>query len=153
VTYLTILLVNILILYSLKTDKRYWIVPIPLWTILVLFFILWKFKNDKVISQLDTAYWQSADYNKKINLENWRGDEKIYNKLEETKSYVRKYNNILLNSIFLQTILTFISQVIGYKRTSLKKTYKLTSTVFGVLLILNFFLFLLMAITPTGPLV
>jgi hypothetical protein len=151
VIYLIILLVNVLSLYIYKTDKRYWLFPISFWVIFFLFFIIWRVTNDKSISRLNTEYWKSADYNKKNNPDSWRGDERIYQKLKDAEAYVRKYNYTLLSSLFLQTILTFVLQVLGYKRTSLRKTYKWTGIVFGVLLVMSFVLFLLMSIVPTGP--
>lgn len=80
-------------------------------------------------------------------------DETILKSLENKKKYVKKCNSILLNSILVQTKLTFVAQILGYKRTSLKRTYKRTSISFGVLLIINLWLTVLMAIVPTGPIV
>jgi hypothetical protein len=113
--------------------------------------LTWRTYNDKKISQLDVVYWESADDNKQKDPENWRGDENILKKLKKQKDYVNKYNNIFLNSVLLQTILTFIAQIIGYKNTSSKTTYKWTSIVFGILLIVSVCLSILMAIVPTGP--
>jgi hypothetical protein len=126
-------------------------VTIPIWTLLLSLFITWRIYNDKQISHLDTAYWKSADENKKNGIENWRGDESIWKKLKESKLSVKKYNTIFLNAIFLQTILTFIAQVIGYKTTTTKKIYKWTAIAFGILLVINLCLVILMAIVPTGP--
>jgi hypothetical protein len=84
---------------------------------------------------------------------NWRGDESIYKSLEDSKAYVKKYNFTFLNSIFFQTILTFITQLIGYRKTSTKATYKWTSIAFGIVLLINLCLELLMSIVPTGPLI
>jgi hypothetical protein len=114
-------------------------------------FIIWRTYNDKQISQLDTAYWKSADENKKKNAENWRGDDNIWKDLDDSKAFVKKYNSIFLTTILLQTVLTFIAQVIGYKVTTAKKTYKWTAITFGILLAINLWLQILMAIVPTGP--
>ena len=109
--------------------------------------------NDKQISRLDTAYWKSAGENKKMDAQNWRGDDKILKDLEDRKAFIRNYNSIFLNSIFLQTILTFVAQIIGYKATKAKKTYKWTAITFGILFVVNLWLEILMAIVPTGALV
>ncbi len=114
---------------------------------------MWRNLSDRKIERLDTAYWKSAGVNKSKDTTNWRGDEIIYNDLITTKTYVKKHNVIFLNTIFLQTILTFIFQLIGFKRTSLKTMYKGTSIVFGIMLIINLWLAVLMEIVPTGPFV
>ena len=69
------------------------------------------------------------------------------------KSHVKKYNIIFLNSILLQTILTFIFQIIGYKTTTAKKTYKRTSFAFGFVFVIILSLYTLMAIVPIGPVI
>ena len=152
-TLIIILTFNVLFLISIRIDKKYWLVPIPLWCLLVSAFFTWRNINDAKILQLDGTYWKSAEDNKMKDSTNWRGDEIILKNLDLKKAYVKKHNSTFLNSIFLQTIFTFIAQLIGYKKTSLKKTYKWTSIVFGILFVLNLWLTLLMAIVPTGPIV
>ncbi len=149
--YLLILTLNLVLLLIYRNEKRYWAVTVLLWTLLLSFFLTWRTYNDKKISQLDVSYWESADKNKQKNPKNWSGDENILKKLKKQKDYVNKYNSIFLNSILLQTILTFIAQIIGYKNTSSKTTYKWTSIAFGILLIVTVSLAILMAIVPTGP--
>jgi hypothetical protein len=153
VIYFILLTLNILFVYFIKSDHKYWSLSIPLWCLLIGTFLLWRNINDTKIKQLDTAYWKSADENKIRDSTNWRGDETIYKQLEDKKSYVNKYNFSFLNSIFVETILTFIFQVIGYKNTSIKKTYKWTSTIFGIALLINLILELLISVVPTGPLI
>lgn len=152
-TYFILLTLNILFVYFLKSDKKYWQLSIPFWCLLVGTFLVWRNINDTKITRLDTAYWKSANDNKIKDSTNWRGDEGIYENLEDSKAYVKKYNVTFLNSIFIQTILTFISQLIGYKKTSSKTTYKWTSIIFGIVLIINLCLEVLMAVVPTGPLI
>jgi hypothetical protein len=150
-TYLLILILNLALLFICRTDKRYWLVTISIWVLLTSSFFLWRRHNDNKISQLDNTYWKTAEDNRQKDPDNWRGNETVWNSLKVKKDYVKKYNQIFLNVIMLQTLLTFIAQIIGYKKTLLKRTYKLTSIMFGILLIFNFLLALLMAIVPTGP--
>ena len=148
-TFILILAINIILLVLVRTDRRYWLVSIPLWTIVISSFVLWRNFHDKKIDQIETEYWKSADANKKLNPDNSSGDRIVWKELESSKDYVQKFNMIFLHSVFLQTILTFISQIIGYKKTNLKKTYKWTSIIFGVLTLLSLFLELMIAIVPT----
>ena len=151
--YLLVLTINIVLLILYRSDKRYWLITIPIWTMLLSSFIIWRRYNDNRISRLDSAYWRSAEENKKKDAENWRGDDNIWKDWEDSKVFVKKYNSIYLNTIFLQTILTFIAQFIGYKVTTAKKTYKWTAITFGILLVINLWLEILMAIVPTGPVI
>lgn len=103
------------------------------------------------MARLDSMYWASADENNKRIHQHFRGDHHIWKDLEANKAYVRKYNATFLNTLFLQTILTFIAQVIGYKFTAEKNTYKWTAIIFGVLLVINLWLAILLAIVPSVP--
>ena len=154
-TYFVLLTLNILFIYFIKSDTKYWLLSIPLWCLLIGIFLIWRNITDTNIKRLDTAYWKSADDNKIKDSTNSRGDENIYKRLEDSKAYFTKYNFTFFNSIFFQTILTFIIQLIGYKKTSSssKTTYKWTSIIFGLLLLVNLFLEVLIAIVPTGPLI
>lgn len=152
-TYFILLTINILFVYFVKSDNKYWLLSIPLWCLLIGIFLIWRNITDTNIARLETAYWKSADNNKIKDSTNWRGDEGIYKKLEDKKTYLNKYNFNFLNSIFLQTIMTFIFQLIGYKRTSFKTTYRRTSIIFGMALLINLILEILISIVPTGPLI
>lgn len=149
--YLLLLALNVVLVLIYRADKRIWLLTIPIWTLLFSFFITWRIYNDKKISQLDIAYWKSADENKMKAADNWRGDDTIWKDLVDKKAYVKKQNEVFLNAIFLQTILTFIAQLIGLKATISKKTYRWTSTAFGIVFVINLWLEILMAIVPTGP--
>lgn len=151
--FILILIINVVLLFMLRSDKRYWFVTIPIWTVLLSFFIIWRIHYDKEISRLDTAYWKSADENKFKDNDNWHGYDKFWKELEDSKAVVKKHNATFLDSIFLQTILTFIAQVIGYRVTTAKKTYKWTAIIFGILFLINLCLKISMSIVPTGPLV
>jgi hypothetical protein len=153
VTYFILLILNILFVYFLKSDKKYWLLSIPLWCLLVGAFLVWRNISDSKVTRLDRAYWKSAEDSKIKDTTNWRGDESIYKTLEDSKAYIKQYNFTFLNSIFIQTILTFIAQRIGYVKTASKKTYKWTSIIFGIILLINLCLEILIAIVPTGPLI
>ena len=151
--YLILITLNILIAYFIKSDHKYWLFSIPLWCLLIGAFLLWRNINDAKISQLDTSYWKSADDNKIKDSTNWRGDENIWKRLEDSRMYVKKYNTTFLNSLLLQTFLTFLAQIIGYKKTTLKRTYKRTAITFGIIFAINLWLQLLLSVLPTGPII
>ncbi|MBS1608905.1 MAG: hypothetical protein JSS70_09120 [Bacteroidetes bacterium] len=147
------LTINISFIYSVRSDNKYWLFSIPLWVLLLGTFLLWRNINDAKITELDRAYWKSVDENKIKDSTSWRGRETIYKLLEDKKAYVKKYNPDFLTSIFFQTILTFVFQLIGYRKTSFKTRYKWTSIIFGIFLLINLYLELLMSIVQSGPLI
>lgn len=124
---------NILLVYFLRTEKKYWFISISIWTMLIASIILWRQVNETKIDKLDHAYWKSAE----INIS---GDNKIYKELIEAKSYFEKYNLKFIHAIFVQTILTFAFQIVGFKRTSLKRTYQWTAIIFCFLTLFILFL-------------
>ena len=79
--YLLLLALNVVLVLIYRADKRIWLLTIPIWTLLFSFFITWRIYNDKKISQLDIAYWKSADENKMKAADNWRGDDTIWKDL------------------------------------------------------------------------
>jgi hypothetical protein len=136
--YILILALNIILLLLIRTGRRFWLVSIPLWVIIFASFVLWRNYQNRKIDRIDMAYWKSADLNKKLNPNNSRGDEAILKELEESTNYVNKFNMPFVHGNFFQTILTFISQIIGFKQTEFKKTYRWTSIIFGLLTLLGF---------------
>ena len=150
--YLIILIINIALLAIYRSGKRFWIVTIPIWTLLLSSFCIWRIYNEKQINALESAYWKKENARERNENKNWQGAYENYKEIQDSKRIMKKYNSVFLNSIFLQSILTFIAQVIGYKVTTEKKTYRINAIIFGVILAINLFLEFLMAIVPTGPL-
>ena len=133
------MLVNISFLYFNKSDNKFWILSVPLWTILIFSFVSWRIADDNQIQLLESNYWNtpenSNDYNK-------------WTEIMAAKKESRGHNNILINVITLQTFVTFIFQIIGQKKTTLK-IYRWTKPIFRLLFILVILLILLMGIVPT----
>jgi ABC-type transport system involved in multi-copper enzyme maturation permease subunit len=145
-TYILILTLNILLVFFLRTETKYWLITITIWTLLIFSFIIWRQINDAKIDQIDRAYWESAESKS-------RGDDKIYEDLNEAKNYVQRNNMTFIHAIFLQSILTFSYQIVGFKRTSLKKTYTWTTVIFCILTTLILLLEFLLSSVPTGGIV
>ena len=144
-TYLLILTANILFLYFLKTDKKYWLLSIPLWIGLVSGFVIWRTQSDKHIQNLEAEYWKSAE-----NKEN--GDYAKWDTLKQTEKQSQAYNMTFLYCVALQTLITFICQIAGQSKTK-QKFYSWTKWVFGVLLLLVFILIAMMGIVPSGGMI
>ena len=141
-TYLIILTISLLTFYFFKSENKYWIISIPLWVILVIGFIYWRILSDRHIGQLENQYW-------KTTIGKGYGDYNLLTSLDESKVVSQERNSIFIYTIVLQTILTFITQIVGQKKTN-RKIYKWTKIVFGVLSILALLLIAMMGIVPTG---
>ena len=143
--YLVILILNILFIYFVKSDKKYWLVSIPLWIILILAFIFWRTNSDRQIQNFEIEYnktFQGKEY----------GDFAIWNKLGDQKKTAQKLNLTFVYLIGLQTFITFILQTIGHKLTR-QKTYKWTKVVFGILFALVFLIFVMMGVVTSGRII
>ena len=140
--YIILLIINILFVYFIKSDKKFWLLSIPLWTVLLLSLICWRIYNDNQINKLETEYWKTTE-NKGY------GDYNKRNKLEKAEKNAQKINTTFIYLIGLQTLVTFIFQIAGQRQTK-KITYNWTKIIFGILFVLILFLLLLMAIVPSG---
>ncbi len=143
--YLALLTVNILFIYFVKSDKKYWLLSIPLWVILISGFILWRTNSDRQIQNSEIEYdktFQGKEY----------GDNAIWNKLSEQKKTAQKLNMTFVHLIGLQTFVTFIFQIFGHRETK-QKTYKWTKVIFGVLFALVFLIIAMMGVVPTGGII
>jgi hypothetical protein len=107
-------------------------------------FISWRLISDKEIQNLETAYWKTTE------IKGW-GDFDKWTKLKLEKENAQKGNMTWVYLIGLQTFVTFISQVVGQRRTG-HKVYKWTSLVFGILFLLVGILIFMMALVSSGPL-
>ncbi len=140
--YIILLTINIPFVYFIKSDKKFWLLSIPLWTVLLLSLICWRIYNDNQIHKLETEYWKTTE-NKRY------GDYNKRNKLEKAEKNAQKINTTFIYLIGLQTLITFIFQIVGQRQTK-KITYNWTKIIFGILFVLILFLLLLMAIVPSG---
>ena len=125
----------------MTSDKKYLLLSIPLWTILISCFILWRIYNDRQIQKLEKEYWKTTENR------GW-GDYAKRTKLEEAQKHVQKFNMTFIYLIGLQTFITFIFQIIGQRRRT-QKTYKWTTMIFGILFVLVFLLIAMMGIVPS----
>lgn len=138
-----IVLINSIIFLK-KSENRFWKTPILIWGLfLVLISIVVPVQN-RQISNLDKEYWESAEG------KNY-GDIEIWKDLKKSRKLTVKTRLTLIHFLGFQTIATFLFQIIGYRKTNKKKTYQLTSTVFGLLSLTYLIFQFMVEIVPTGP--
>lgn len=143
--YLVLFTINILFIYSLKSDKKYWLLSIPLWIILISGFIFWRTNSDRQIKNLAIEYdrtFQGKEY----------GNFAIWHKVGQQKKAAQKLNMAFVHLIGLQTLMTFIFQIIGYSQTRQRK-YKWTKIIFGILFALTFLIMVMMEFVPFGEII
>lgn len=144
--YFAILTLNILFVYFIKSDNKYWLLSIPFWILLFSTFIYWRTNSDREIQTLETQYWSTL---KKLNIDI---DIDEADKIEQLKKQARAINMTFIYAIGLQTLLTFALQIIGHIRTK-RKLYRWSKIIFGILFALVFFLIAMMGIVPSGGII
>ena len=143
--YFTLLLINILFLYFFKTDNKYWLLSLPLWTLLISSFIFWRINSDRHYQALEKEYWKTAE-NKEY------GDFNKWWNLQLGEKKAQHLNQVLIYCIALQTFITFICQMAGGMRTN-QEIYRHTRFIFGILFVLVILVLVLLRIIPSGPIV
>lgn len=128
--YLLLLAFNILLLFFIRSQKKYAWVCIAIWLLLIISFVCWR----SATNDFARSYWS--------------GEEMV-----KTMSDFKKFNFTFIHCISFQTLLTFIFQIVGYKKTTLPHLYKWTYFIFLGLLILNSVLEVMLAIVPSWPIV
>lgn len=143
IVFVVIVLINSFIFF-IKSENRFWKIPIAFFGIfLATMAIVIPIQNRQVRS-LDNAYWESAEGKSSGDTEKWE-------ELRKSRKLNVKIRMSLLHFIGLQTIVTFVLQLIGHSKTNKKKTYKWTASVFGLLSLIYLLFQLVIEIVPTGP--
>lgn len=153
-TYIVVLLVNVILLFVYKSERRFWVLPISLWVLIVLSFVFWRLYMERKNTEFEKKYRNSAAQNlQKDTTQSSSGDFRIWNEWSEMKEIFKENNSVFLNTILLQTFFTYLAQVVGYKFTTSKRIYKWTKTLFGILFLICFWFAIMLAIVPSAPLV
>ncbi len=143
--FFLLLAVNLIPLFYLRSTFRFWIICIPLWFCMLVGFLLWRHTHDTEISRLEIAYQKSA------GSKNY-GDQNIWGSLEALRTSGRITNQKILHEIFFQTLVMWLLQIAGLRRTK-RNYYFWLSWITGLLLLAALILGALMGIVPSGPLV
>ena len=143
------LIIGILVIINLffllpKKDYKFLVYPGGLWIFSILaMFVIAPIHNNKV-KELDKAYSESSEG------KNY-GDREIWGELKSLQEENVKIKITLLYFAGIQTIMTFIFQIIGFKLTQKRKMYKWTAHIFGILAVLYVLIQILVEIIPLGP--
>jgi hypothetical protein len=135
--FILILILNIFFLFFIKSQKKYWQIPILIWSVLILTFIGWRTYSDTNYQKSENSYWEKTS-----NIE--------FNKLNEIKDSIITNNMLFVNIIGFQTFITFVFQNIGFYKTDEKKTYKWTAIIFAILTLTSTILLILIGIVPSS---
>ena len=135
-----ILILNILFLYFTQSSKKYWLIPIIIWVILILLFIGFRMFMNIECEKMENLYWKNTS---KIK----------FDELNDLKDSIIENNMLLIKLIGFQTFITFIFQNIGFYKTEDKKTYKWTALIFAILTLICILTYLLIGIVPTSGII
>lgn len=81
------------------------------------------------------------------------GDFKLWKDLNAQKNEIKRAALNFIRLLGFQTLLTLIIQIVGYYKTKRTNLFWWTQTAFILLTIAYLILELLLAITPSGPLI
>jgi len=137
--------VNLSAIFLVRSEKKF-LISILFWAILIVSLILLHHFNNDRIQRLERQYANS------MVGKNY-GDFQLWQSLEHQRSLTQQSNITWFRLLGLQTILTFIIQIVAYRKTKSKNAFWWTRTGFGLLTFIYFILELFAAIVPTGPLI
>ena len=137
--------VNLSAIFLVRSEKKF-LISILFWAILIVSLILLHHFNNDRIQRLERQYANS------MVGKNY-GDFQLWQSLEHQRSLTQQSNITWFRLLGLQTILTFIIQIVAYRKTKNKNAFWWTRTGFGLLTLIYFILELFAAIIPTGPLI
>jgi hypothetical protein len=142
---LILLAVNLSAIFLVRSEKKF-LISILFWAILFVSFIVLHHINYVSIQRLERQYANS------MVGKNY-GDFQLWQNLEHERSRTLQSNRDWSRLLGIQTILTFIFQIVAYRKTRNKNAFWWTRTGFGLLTFIYFILELFAAIVPTGPLI
>jgi hypothetical protein len=143
--YLTLLVTNIAFIFLVKSVNRFWLLSIPLWLLILFSFIFWRMTADKRYEDLEARYLHTVG-------DKTYGDYHVWEELHQERVATIRHTQTFIYLISFQTLITWILQIAGKRRTN-RKIYRYTMPVLGIFTLLIITLLVLMAIAPTGPLV
>lgn len=137
-----VVILNLLIL-AFKSENRYWRTPIAIWGIFTISMIAGIMIHNHQVQRLEKAYWTSAEGKTS-------GDYELWKELEKSRKESVKLEATLIHFVTIQTIMTFILQILGFRQTDKKRLYGSTATIFGLLTITVLYLEAIRNIVPYG---
>lgn len=140
-----LILINILV-FPFKFELKYFIIPVIIWTALILSTIFATIRQDKKYQRAEQEYWEFIETNEDNNYEQ-------YKELEQRRI---EYSIIRLNLIHLivfQSFLVLVFQIAGKRKYNKKKVYRLTTIFFAFTSVVCIILEFLISIVPTGRII
>lgn len=116
-------------------------VSIPLFILLFVAFVSWRIVSDNNVKQQEIKYCESAGTKS-------YGDFKEWTNLERMRKTKQQNNALFVDILVLQSLLTFIFQIFGRRKTNIS-LYRWTSWTFGILFFGFLCLRVMMTIVPT----
>jgi hypothetical protein len=143
--FLALTIINVLFFVVTKGNKKYFFGQWILFAIALLTFLIFRiFVFPQTIKSIETQRAESE----KLNGGNI--SFKVWTSTRDKEKALYSYNRPTLEFCGFQIILTFISSLVGLKRTKKKRFFKRASFAFGFLTLIFICIYLLVSIIPYG---
>jgi F0F1-type ATP synthase membrane subunit a len=143
--FLILLVINLLPVLFLKTPKKYGVLCISLWILLLAGLVIWRMRQDNLVQLREKEYYESAGTKS-------YGDFEKSEALDEARDTLVLRNEKIIDWIGFQTLVTFILLLIGSYKTKHKR-YRQASWFFGFCLFCWILLKAMMGIIPPGGMI
>jgi hypothetical protein len=141
--FLLLLALNALPLLLLKTSKKYWIVAVPVWIVLLGVLAVRRIQDDRAYHSSEKAYYASYGKNNFGTPETWKA-------MEKTSLVAAANSRKAFVAVGVQTLCTFFLMATGFKRTK-DKRYKWGKWFFGCCTVFVIFMGLMMTLILGSP--
>jgi len=145
--FIALIAINIVTLYFVKSTYKYLFVPTIILALSLIIFTtyityIFPTENEKIEQRIISINKEGETYPNGYSNLKW-------NQLKADKAKLYSFNRPSWELLGQQILITFVLQIIGYKKSDKKKIYKWTSVIFGILTIAYLFFELLIGIVPT----
>ena len=142
---LVLFLINLFLAILIKSHRRFWI-SILVWSLLLVTVLFLKEVNHSIVEKHEKEYY--TDMGSKSY-----GNHELWQKLKKQQTLIQLKNITMFRLLGFQTFLTFIVQIIGYRKTRNHNVFWWTGLAFGILTMLYFIFEFLMGVIPSGPII
>jgi hypothetical protein len=140
--FLILLAANLLPVVFLSTPKKYGIVSVSIWILLLSGFMAWRLRHDQMLHTREKAYSESVGTRTYGDYDKWEA-------LSDIRELVTRGTREIMYWLGFQTLLTFVLLLTGYYKTK-NKRYLRAAGFFGFCLVCFVILEAMMGIVPAG---
>ena len=130
----------------IKNMKKYFQIPVMIWLLLILIITTLIILQNQELVEIEKEYFLSKEGKS-------YGDIEIWKNIKETREKYLNTRYIIFNIIGFWTLLTFLLQIVGFKKDKNERFYKQTTIIFGLLSVVYLVVLLFVKIIPKGSII